>query len=84
MEDHPSMILDWHADFEEARHWDVLDAETGECLNALKIWYADDSTGVIRRYRTDERGMIYIDKAIGRPAWVEERRPIRLVPKAPR
>lgn len=73
------MIIDFHAAGDRARLYNILDAETGENLNHMRIFYADDETGVIRRYLTRD-GTKYLIAEGGAliPAWEEVQRPIRI------
>ncbi len=73
------MIIDYKNKISDCFAWDVLDAETGENINHLRIFYADDEAGLIRRYLKDSNGKPY---AVGDEiAWTEEKRKIRIVPK---
>ncbi len=79
------MILDYLREWSFAWMFDILDRETGEDLNRLRIVYADDEEGVIRRRPLDARGLPVLDREQGEPelaAPIEERRAIRIVPKA--
>jgi hypothetical protein len=74
------MILDFQKSPAASKGFDVYDAETGECLNALKIFYADDATGLCRAYQTDPTGRhILIDPILREPLTYEFTRPIRIV-----
>ncbi len=73
------MIIDYQHHLNDALACDVLDAETGKPIESF--FYADDEAGVIRYFRRDDTGMIQL---IGNQiAWREERRKIKIVPKAP-
>jgi GAF domain-containing protein len=74
------MIIDFQADPRHAVWFHVLDAATGECLNDLCIWYADDVAGVFRYYEKDGKSFV-LDPATRQPRWIEVRRPIRIEPR---
>jgi hypothetical protein len=73
------MIIDFRTHRDHASRFDVLDAATGENLNRLGIFYADDVRGVFFVYRRGPSGRVLL--AGTEPAWEEHRRRIRIVPK---
>jgi hypothetical protein len=75
------VILDYDTDPYFAHLHDIFDAETGEDLRPLRIHYADDQAGIIRRHLTRENNRCYIDPLTGKPATVEEERRIKIVPR---
>jgi hypothetical protein len=78
------MVVDFKADPGHARGFDVLDAATGE---RLRVFYADEATGVCREYLRDGRGQVFTRPGPdGEPeiAWREFVRGIRIVPRGPR
>ncbi len=55
------MILDYHADPDQARKFAIYDRETGEMLESpmFTYFYADDKVGILRRSLRDENGRRY-------------------------
>jgi hypothetical protein len=77
------MIVDFHADFDHARLYDIVDAATGRSMADQPIFYADDETGVYRVYLRDVRGVFRFDPFHpDEVAWEERRGAFRLVLKA--
>jgi hypothetical protein len=77
------MIVDFQADFDHARRYDIIDAATGRSMADQPIFYADDETGVYRVYLRDERGVFRFDSFHpAEVAWEERRGAFRLVLKA--
>jgi hypothetical protein len=74
------VIIDFETDSWTAALYDIFDARTGDNINHLHIYYADDETGVIRRHLMDSDGN-FLRVGDGRVATQEERRPIRIVRK---
>lgn len=73
------MILDYrNRDHTNPWDWEILNAETEEPLPMEPPWgdifYADDSTGLLRVNTRDKEGR-------KTSAWKELHRPIRIVPK---
>ena len=76
------MILDFKADRWKAMRHRVICARTGEPID-LPIWYADDVEGVVRHYVRDEAGNYRLNAARDGGSWVETRKAVKVVPKAP-
>lgn len=52
------MIIDWEADELHASRHDILDRDTGEKLDKIHIYYADDDAGFYRFFPTDAGGFL--------------------------
>jgi len=66
------MILDWSSDQETAVQFDVIDADTGQPHPNMDVFYADDTSGLIRYYKRDDNGQFYHEASDGTPvtpAW---------------
>jgi hypothetical protein len=75
------MIIDFRSDANHAFRYNVLCARTGESLNHLPIWYADDEAGILRLYVHNDKGDAIPDET-GEGLLSEERRKvIKIVPK---
>jgi YD repeat-containing protein len=75
------MIIDFQADPDTARRYDVLCARTGENINSWQIVHADDVEGIIRRYARDEDGRLIIEDGDG--VLERIRKAIKIVSKSP-
>lgn len=76
------MIVDCSSDKVARRLYSVVRADTGECLDHMAIWYADDEAGIIRCYLRDEAGKHYMNEAGDHAAWEERQEAIKIVPKS--
>lgn len=74
------MKIDYRNNPYMAARYEVIDTETGENLNHLRIYFADDEAGVIRRNLVNDKGAMYLDKR-GKLAEVEEKRAILIQPR---
>lgn len=52
------MIVDFHKD-RSAASFSLFDAETGECLDSERWFYADDEAGFYHRHLKDENKNMY-------------------------
>jgi hypothetical protein len=77
------MIVDFQADFDHARRYDIVDTATGRSMADQSIFYADDEAGIYRVYLRDARGVFRFDPFHpDEVAWEERRGTFRLVLKA--
>jgi hypothetical protein len=78
------MIVDFQADFDHARLYDIIDTATGRSMADQPIFYADDETGIYRVWLTDADGRYYADDPynLDEKTWEERRGTFRLVLKA--
>lgn len=76
------MIIDYKKDPDHAREWMILDLDTGKYLcNSLRVFYADDTLGIIRYYVVDEEGLMSYDPATKGIVSKSESRNIKIVPR---
>jgi hypothetical protein len=54
------MTIDYKANPAHAKRFSTFDAETGECLDRERIFYADDEAGLYRRHIANEAGQGYV------------------------
>jgi hypothetical protein len=77
------MIVDFQANFDHARRYDIVDAATGLSMADQPIFYADDEAGIYRVWLTDADGCYYADDPynLDELTWEERRGNFRLVLK---